>query len=224
MARQIAPLEVNSFVQGLVTEASPLTFPENASLDEDNFELLRDGSRRRRLGMDYEEGYQVVNTGQASPVGGEIALTTFNWENAGGDSNKELLVVQAGTNIRVFDLDINPLSTGQVYSTNISGADPTQVFSFASVDGTLVCTTGEASVVEITYNGGTFSRRNRRIKIRDFFGVEDTYLQTETFTEISRDEEYGKFTVDLVSGSWTYTPDASAILLLLLGVSVTGKI
>ena len=174
MARQTAPLEVNSFVQGLVTEASPLTFPENASLDEDNFELLRDGSRRRRLGMDYEAGYQVVNTGQASPEGGEIALTTFNWENAGGVSDKELLVVQAGTNIRVFDLDISPLSTGQVYSTNISGADPTQVFSFASVDGTLVCTTGEASVVEITYNEGTLSRRNRRIKIRDFFGVATT--------------------------------------------------
>ena len=37
-----------SFIQGLVTEASPLTFPENASIDEDNFVLNRDGSRSRR--------------------------------------------------------------------------------------------------------------------------------------------------------------------------------
>ena len=26
-----------TFIQGLVTEASPLTFPENASIDEENF-------------------------------------------------------------------------------------------------------------------------------------------------------------------------------------------
>ncbi len=43
-----------SFIKGLVTEASPLTFPENASIDEQNFVLNRDGSRSRRLGIDYE--------------------------------------------------------------------------------------------------------------------------------------------------------------------------
>ena len=42
-----------SFVKGLITEASPLTFPENASIDEKNFVLNRDGSRSRRLGVDY---------------------------------------------------------------------------------------------------------------------------------------------------------------------------
>jgi hypothetical protein len=44
--------QYNTFVKGLVTEAGPLTYPENASLDEENFVLNRDGSRQRRLGMD----------------------------------------------------------------------------------------------------------------------------------------------------------------------------
>jgi hypothetical protein len=174
MTRQVAPLEVNSFVQGLITEASPLTFPENASLDEDNFELLRDGSRRRRLGMDFEEGFQIVTTGVDNPEGGEVAVNTFNWKNAGGTPDKELLVIQTGQNIRVFDVDIEPLSSGQIYSTTVSEASPSQPFSFSVIDGTLVCATGQANILEISYNGESVSRKNRRIKIRDFFGVSTT--------------------------------------------------
>ena len=49
-----------SFVKGLVTEANQLTFPENASVDEANFVLNRDGSRYRRLGVDYETGYALT--------------------------------------------------------------------------------------------------------------------------------------------------------------------
>jgi hypothetical protein len=130
MTRQVAPLEVNSFVQGLITEASPLTFPENASIDEDNFELLRDGSRRRRLGMDYEESYQIVTTSVNNPEGGELAVNTFNWKNAGGVPDKELLVVQTGQNLRVFDVDVSPLSSGQIYSTTVSEASQDSLFPF----------------------------------------------------------------------------------------------
>jgi hypothetical protein len=57
MARQTSVLEINKFILGLVTDANPLTFPENASLEEENFVLNIDGSRRRRLGMDYEESF-----------------------------------------------------------------------------------------------------------------------------------------------------------------------
>ena len=53
MAKAINAAEFSTFVAGLITDASPLTFPNNASLDEVNFELNRDGSRNRRLGMDF---------------------------------------------------------------------------------------------------------------------------------------------------------------------------
>ena len=49
--------QINNFVGGLVTEASPLTFPAGASLDEVNMKLIRNGSRQRRLGLDYEDNY-----------------------------------------------------------------------------------------------------------------------------------------------------------------------
>ena len=37
-----------SFVKGFISEASGLTFPEDASLDEENFDILLDGSRAKR--------------------------------------------------------------------------------------------------------------------------------------------------------------------------------
>ena len=57
--RAAANKEYNSFVRGLITEASPLTYPENASIDEENFILNRNGSRRRRQGIDYESSYAL---------------------------------------------------------------------------------------------------------------------------------------------------------------------
>ena len=54
MAGQRRSLEISTFVAGLNTEAGPLTFPENASLAEKNFILDVDGSRQRRLGLDWE--------------------------------------------------------------------------------------------------------------------------------------------------------------------------
>ena len=41
--------EYNTFVKGIITEASALTYLENSSIDEDNFVLNRDGSRQRRV-------------------------------------------------------------------------------------------------------------------------------------------------------------------------------
>ena len=48
-----------TFLKGLVTEASPLTFPENTTYDEDNMLVFPAGNRARRLGIDYEDGYQL---------------------------------------------------------------------------------------------------------------------------------------------------------------------
>ena len=71
--------EFNTFVGGLVTEASPLTFPENASIDEANFELNKDGSRVRRLGMDYESGLTALPLTYATTPINDPVVVTFEW-------------------------------------------------------------------------------------------------------------------------------------------------
>src|SRR5690554_5614941 len=93
-AKQQQRAEINTFIQGLITEASPLNFPENASKDEENFELNRDGSRNRRLGMDVESLGIYRDTGISTEGINEAGISAFKWEEVSGDPSLEFLVLQ----------------------------------------------------------------------------------------------------------------------------------
>lgn len=173
MTRQINPVEVSTFVAGLITEASPLTFPANASLDEDNFVLNRDGSRQRRLGMDFEESHVNISTGVSVPVDGNIATTSVRWNNAGGNPDKDLIGLQIGNELRFFDSDTVPISAGLIHTKVFSGVNVTQQFSYAVVDGTLVVVTGLREVTVFKYTEGVVSSQDSILYIRDQFGVTD---------------------------------------------------
>ena len=84
----------NSFIKGLVTEANELTFPEGASVDEDNFVLNRDGSRSRRLGIDYENLYELIPTGLTEAQLAETKQTFYKWDSPTGDSSLSIGVVR----------------------------------------------------------------------------------------------------------------------------------
>lgn len=68
MARQKFEKSFNTFVKGLMTEASEINFPENYSLYEKNFELRRDGGRDRRKGMDLLYPLGVTLTSKLYPL------------------------------------------------------------------------------------------------------------------------------------------------------------
>lgn len=176
MPRQTAGVEVNAFVKGLITEASPLTFPDNASLDEMNMVLNKDGSRRRRLGMDYESGYTLLNCGQVSDP--TLVFTPFVWKQPGGYTNKEFLVIQSGTRITILDSTIKPISSSVVGAYTI-GSSISKKMSMASVDGVMVVATGDGSIYGFDYDGTTVSFTTGRLKIRDLFGVADTIGGTD---------------------------------------------
>lgn len=174
MTRQINPVEVSSFVAGLITEASPLTFPPNASLDEDNFILHRDGSRDRRLGMDFEDGH--VNIQTLIPVSVDtVATSSIRWNNAGGNPDKSLIVFQIGQELRVFDSDVTPISAGLNFLIGFPDAPVGLQFSYAVVDGTLIVVTGRKQITVLKYdsNGG-ISASDSILYVRDQFGVSDS--------------------------------------------------
>lgn len=171
MARQTAAQEVNAFVKGIITEASPLTFPENASLNEENIVLNKDGSRRRRLGLDFEVDFLTVNTG-ITPTA-DTAYNTFTWKSPGGYSDREFLVVQVGNSVQIFDSSILPLSANKISNYTI-GSDLNQIMSIDSIDGVLVIASGIAEITTIDFDGTSLIRSSGRLKIRDLFGVADT--------------------------------------------------
>lgn len=174
MPRSTQPVEFNNFVGGLITEASPLTFPPNASLDEENFVLDKDGSRDRRRGMDLEAGYQIVDTGQVVQPGADLVYGSYKWSNVGGDPSKTLIVVQVQNKVMFFDADHQPVSGALVASWTYPDDSPVVKFSFASVDGKLVVVTGRKDIDVFSFGlNNDFTVLSKRLLIRDLFGVTD---------------------------------------------------
>ena len=182
MAQTPLTKKYNTFVKGLITEASAINFPENASVDEDNFVLSRDGSRERRLGMDYETGYVKTSADlDTYPTG---AVASYSWNNAGKIQNKNFLVVHTGKQISIFeytsagygaahtqyDVGVDTPSISYAQSPSNIASHP---FSFTAVNGVLFCAQKTSKPFYITYDGvaDTFTIVEYSIKVRDIWGV-----------------------------------------------------
>lgn len=173
---QKARVEINKFTAGLITDASPLTYPENSSAVDVNMELNSDGSRQRALGMDYEEDYVNISTTISVAANQSIGKNFFRWENVAGDPDKTIICIQFSNQVKFFDGDSIPLSAGLIGTRDFVGSPTDQRYSFACVDGSLVIASGTSSVTIVTYNSTTsvLSYTTDIIRVRDFFGVADT--------------------------------------------------
>lgn len=170
MARQSAAQEINGFIKGIITEASPLTFPENASIDEVNFVLNKDGSRRRRLGIDFEEGYTNVITD--TPFSNTVENNSYIWKSPGGFSEREFLVAQIGRTILIFDSSQLPVSQNLLLKTTIGTSDDIKM-NFTTVDGILIVASGNPVINTFNFDGTNITSSTNRLLIRDLFGVTD---------------------------------------------------
>lgn len=183
MAKQSVRAEINSFIKGLITEASPLNFPPDASLDEQNFEANRSGIRERRLGMDFEDDFSLIDLEISPEVLSTLAFSSFYWESAGGEAENKFIVVQIGNLLKVFDSTAPSISLngfkGDIPLTTLS---TTVKVSFTAVDGNLIVASGEDFVTVIKYNADTevFTTEIGRLKVRDLWGVEVVGSQYET--------------------------------------------
>jgi len=199
MTQQSTKKEYSSFVAGIVTEAGPLTFPENASLDEANCVLNRDGSRQRRLGMDFEEDF-VLRT---ATVVNNDAVASFRWKNVANDADIQFAVVQVGDHLFVFDANGSPsISAKFVASIDISIYTlGKSVIGTASGNGYFFVTGGITSPFYLSYNTATkvVTLTPFTIKIRDTFGIEDSPLDVDDQpTSLSVEHQY-----NLLNQGWT---------------------
>jgi hypothetical protein len=193
MARQPFTAEYTTFVKGLITEASPLTFPENASLEEVNFVLNPDGSRQRRFGIDYEDGYEFIDSGvnlEETPH----AVASLNWENVANTGSLDFLVVQVGNKLYFFDGNASPVTgspRNQGNYVEIQG-DPTQPIQGDAIYGRFVVAHGTEEVFILSYDQGTdtVSVVTSRLKIRDLFGVADGLKVDERPATLSVEHKY----------------------------------
>lgn len=178
-----------NFSKGLFTEASPLNYPENASVDEANFVLNKDGSRSKRLGLDLEDNYvyNIALTGTINEIQ-QYAITTFIWRDAANIANNDILVAQIGRHLtfyRINDATNNSVSSTYFAALDISNAsqfrnERTKIeeCDFAIIRGHLLVVHPSYSPFYISYetdsNGIetiTWAGNQQDIKIRDFVGV-----------------------------------------------------
>lgn len=171
--KQSTRVDVNTFAQGLITEASPLNFPPNASVNEENFEINRDGSRDRRRGMDLETPNTLISTGRIAPNFSTYGSSSYVWTNVAGNGGLEFVVVQIENVLYFFDSSKASLTSEGFSSTLILNEFPSGVtYSFATVDGFLVVVSGADNIAAVEYKNGFFSYTLKRLKVRDVWGIQ----------------------------------------------------
>lgn len=202
MARSTANKLYRTFVAGLVTEASPLTFPENASIDEDNCVLFRKGNRTRRLGVEYETGHalslHVIAQENASTDG--YALKEYTWFSVNNKATINFLVTQVGNMVYFYDLSGSATSSARRNFT-IDLDDyraPVHTFTydedveFASGRGFLFLAGRkiEPLIVEFDEDLDTITVDKINILTRDFDGLDDGLANDEEPATLSVKHHY----------------------------------
>lgn len=228
MARGAGTVVENNFVNGLITEATALNFPENACTDASNVIFKETGEVARRLGFDYEDSYTLKSITRSSS-----SIVEFEWKAAGGDGDVSFVVQQIGLIICFYRVaDANGLSTGKHATTislstyAVSGAPSAASVpcGFASGKGYLFVTNKHCEPFYVTYNPDTnaLSATQITIQCRDFEGVDDGLDPDEQPASLSDAHEYNLcnqgWNVNVeIAGSGT-TPNAISNWFSSLGV------
>ena len=205
-----------SFIKGLVTEANQLTFPENASVDEANFVLNRDGSRYRRLGVDYEAGAAHTATGLTATQLQEGKQSFHVWDSPAGDTNVSLGIVRIVNKLWFMDM----LTTAPSANLKNSGS-PITLSGLGNSDIEVSIVNNKCVIVSkdldnpilLTYNKstGAVTQSTITLEIRDIYGVHDGLAIDERPTSLTEVHEYNLrnqgWNKNIVTGDASY-PDA----------------
>lgn len=171
----------NSFIRGLISEATGLNFPKDACTETLNCVFDSKGLVSRRLGIDYEASASTANTVTRN----SSAISEGMWESVAGDGNRTFLVVQVGTilhfwnvpssgalsaNKKSFTVD---LSTYAVSGATNIGTRPCQ---FASGQGDLFVVHPNCEPLYVSYDsaGDSITTTTVTVRIRDLVGIEES--------------------------------------------------
>lgn len=174
MAQQYSTKPVNNFIKGLITEASVMTYPEGASSDELNCDLLKNGARQRRRGINFEENYQTSSFN----AGTGAFIHTQTWQNVSGSGGTEFLVVQVNNMVYFYDKSPSILSTGlksfsinlNNYTVNNNVDVETAPIAVSSSIGYLVVVSAAIDPIKVKYDPDLddITVSKIKVKIRDF--------------------------------------------------------
>lgn len=202
MPQASANKEYKDFSNGLITEATPIGSPEAAAKDLDNFDLNRDGSMSRRLGIDYEANFSLVNTGLTESEYNRRAKTTFMWEGANQNSDIQILVVQVGNQLWFLDASGTSISS-TVFNAGAAltlDSEDTVEYQYSIISGVLVITTSSQFIRYLKYDVDTdvVTEEKAAVLVRDIWGLQDDLDVNERPGTLSDTHNY-----NLLNQGWT---------------------
>lgn len=221
MAQEHQLEATNTFIKGLITEAGELTFPKDASVDELNCDLKKDGSRSRRLGIKLEPDAQ-----ESTETAGDYAIiTVHDWKNVGNRSGLEYVVVQLGKRLVFYRKSgttfsansVEDSGSGAEYVINLTdyarpeAEDIHQArVSVSSINGILVVVGPEINSFYVKRDtDGSFSEHEINFKIRDYEWQVDN---TDNLTSESSGASVGVARqYDTANTGWVDTKGALAL-------------
>lgn len=170
-----------NFSRGINTDAPAVGFPVNFSVDEENFDIRPDGSRRRRRGLQ-----QIGLTGTfAFPHGYEedVCYTSHKWPSVGGDPLLSFIIVQMGRYVYFYE-DTVPFTSHKKsfyidigsYLIDLTAADTaaTEAISVAIGLGSIFIVHPHMRPLLVEYNSDdTITVTEISMKVRLFELVED---------------------------------------------------
>ena len=194
-----------TFAKGIITDAPVLQFPEDASVDEQNFELLLDGSRRRRRGAALESSGSTLSLSTNT----DSAVRSFKWHNVNGDPTLDLVVIQIGSTLHFYTdttvISSNKLSfTIDLTARAITGTAAATVrvnpVDMAAGRGQLFVVGKYIEPFYVYKSGSSYVVESITIRERDFDGVGSTTATTEMPSALSAQHQY-----NLKNSGWTST-------------------
>lgn len=202
MTRGAAITVQNDFTKGLVTEFTAMNFPENAVTEGDNCVYSEFGSVTRRLGMDFENGYQR-NTISFDPQ--NHAVVEFEWNSVGQSGNIQFQVQQLGAMIHFFVTGSGALSANKKsFTVNLDTYKvppsttlevQTNPCQFTSGKGYLFIVHPYCDPLYVAYDKDTDTIDTTAITlmVRDFEGLDDGLDTDERPTTLSNAHKYNLF-------------------------------
>lgn len=170
-----------NFSRGINTEASLIDFPSDFSADEQNYELLQDGSRRRRRGLG-EETNEAPLSGLDVDIGD--AVVAHKWSTVAGNPERNFIVMQLGSDLHFFDdaetvtgthygtvIDLLTYKVTTAFDDEVAGdaVDVAYGRGHAFVTGKFI----DPIWLRFNETDDTLTVTRVNIKERDFEGVED---------------------------------------------------
>lgn len=208
MARTENKVVVNNFVGGLVSDCTELNNPPNTTIDEDNCDLDRRGSRKRRLGIDFEDGFEPSQESWDQDTWPDLYLKTFVWRSVAEDGTLNFLVAQAGNTLMFYDMNSDTISSNELpFSVNLddfrtAGYYSTEQFGVQVAAGKgALFVVGEAIepfYIQYDPSTNTITTTQLDIKIRDLKRQDYTLGLTEEPVTISNMQRY-----DLYNQGWS---------------------